>query len=552
MKNTLLLGMLMCMFLGINSSQLLAQYKINQFTPDTISFDSFAASGLQPIPQAGELNSTHWRIKGLSDGNSIFGGSYSSGDFARGTSTGGVSTGGLYAFDNGTTGTMLGVQPIASDFTPGSFTLKVQNNTSQVIKDLEVKYTVWFLNNEDRANSFNFFHSFNDTTYTQDTTVKTTSLELADTLGWQSYNKVVTLKDINIAVGDLIYLQWTGDDATGSGSRDEFGLDNIILNAEEENVIPIADIQIAHNSAATDLDTVDIYLDDSLLLDNFPFRTASKFISIKADETIRLGISPSNSTDTNNAYYTQSIKLVNGSRYVAMIYGLWGNGYNPSASVHPLNIHLKDKVRDMANNVGNTDILFHHGSSDVGIIDISETSVPAGIIVNNAVYGKYRGYYEFLTDDYALKIMDSSSAVQYYTYDFKLDSYNLMDSAILVVTSGFANTLSNNNGASFDLMLVPQVGGNFISLTSLSTGMDKNKLESNVQLYPNPTSNYLILQSTGIKNLHYTMFNTLGEKVMEGLFNDYKKILDVSNLAKGSYILRFSNDDTQFSRIFIK
>src|SRR5690606_5924466 len=121
MKNSILSFLLFSMIMGL-TCPVFSQYKITQFTPDTIRFDSFAAIGLQPIPQAGELNSSHWRIKGLSDGNSIFGGSYSSGDFARGVSTGSVSNGGIYAFDNGSTGRMLGVQPIGSDFTPGSFT----------------------------------------------------------------------------------------------------------------------------------------------------------------------------------------------------------------------------------------------------------------------------------------------------------------------------------------------------------------------------------------------------------------------------------------------
>src|SRR5690606_38298415 len=116
----------------------------------------------------------------------------------------------------------------------------------------------------------------------------------------------------------------------------------------------------------------------------------------------RLAISPSNSTDTNNAYYTQSLYLVNGERYVALLNGLWGNGYNPSSSLYPLNIFLKEQIRDVSNNVGNTDILFFHGCTDIGPLDIHESSIPAGKIVDNAEYGKYKGYYEYLTDDYSL------------------------------------------------------------------------------------------------------------------------------------------------------
>jgi hypothetical protein len=34
-----------------------------------------------------------------------------------------------------------------------------------------------------------------------------------------------------VADGDFLYLRWTGNDVLGSGSRDEYGLDNIQVTA---------------------------------------------------------------------------------------------------------------------------------------------------------------------------------------------------------------------------------------------------------------------------------------------------------------------------------
>ena len=84
---------------------------------------AFAGGGFAPSPATGQLDSDAWEVAGMSDGNLDFGQSNVAGDFARGTHSGGVGTGGIYAFEVGSN-LILGVQPGASDFTPGSLTVE--------------------------------------------------------------------------------------------------------------------------------------------------------------------------------------------------------------------------------------------------------------------------------------------------------------------------------------------------------------------------------------------------------------------------------------------
>ncbi|CAN5410418.1 hypothetical protein BH23VER1_BH23VER1_02090 [soil metagenome] len=211
----------------------------------TIDFADFDGAGFSPTPTSGQLDSNMWAVSGLSDGPLDFGESGTSGDFARGTSPGGVTTGGVYAFDvdnvDASVNRALGIQPIGSDFTPGAFTLRLQNSSGAMLTRLEVAYDVLVLNNADRSNSFNFTHSPESTSgFMAVPSLDFTSPEGGDlTPSWTRAGRSISLTGLEIADQDFYYLQWTGDDVGGSGSRDEFALDNITISTVPEPSRPL-------------------------------------------------------------------------------------------------------------------------------------------------------------------------------------------------------------------------------------------------------------------------------------------------------------------------
>ncbi len=195
-------------------------------------FDGFLGTGFSLTPDAGQLHSGNWRITGMSDGDGSFDGTYESGDFARGTSTGGVTTGGIYAFDTGDGVTILGVQPTASDFTPGAFTLRLGNTTGRTINYLDVSYDIFTYNDQNRASSFNFAWSLDDAAYNSVPELNYVTPEAADASPeWEKTERSTRLSGLNLAAGDFVYLQWRSNDAGGDGARDEFGLTNVTVDA---------------------------------------------------------------------------------------------------------------------------------------------------------------------------------------------------------------------------------------------------------------------------------------------------------------------------------
>ena len=206
------------------------QYQVNAVnTAQTINFGGFDGSGFAPSPTSGQLDSEEWEVKGFSDGDLLFGGTETSGDFARGVNSGGTGTGGVYSFDNGT-GASLGFQASGSDFSPGSFTLAIQNNTGEVIEDLTVEYEIWVYNDQGRSSSFNFEHGSDNTSFTAEASLDFASTEAADgSPAWTSESRSITITGVNVNDGDNYYFKWISDDVSGGGSRDEIALDNISI-----------------------------------------------------------------------------------------------------------------------------------------------------------------------------------------------------------------------------------------------------------------------------------------------------------------------------------
>ena len=110
------------------------------------------------------------------------------------------------------------------------FVLKIQNNTGSTLTTLDIDYKIWVYNDQGRANSFNFSHSSDNSSWTDVSALYYTSPEAASgSTIWENTTKSTTLS-VNITSGSYYYLRWSGADVSGSGSRDEFGLDDIVIN----------------------------------------------------------------------------------------------------------------------------------------------------------------------------------------------------------------------------------------------------------------------------------------------------------------------------------
>jgi len=288
----------------------------------TIDFDNTVSgvnngtldgSGFQAIPTSGQLDSDAWAVTGWSDGDLAFGGTRTtaSTDYTRGNVIAAVTTGGIYSYQGSSR--MLMIQPAGSDWAPGTLTLRIQNNTGSIITDFNVAYDLFVRNDQGRSNSFNFSYSSDNVTYTTVGALNYTSTDTADALGMVLIGtKSTTIGGLAIADGAYFYIRWAGADVGGSGSRDEFGIDNIVVNGSSN---PVPEINVEGNLGSfpdiTNGDITPSGTDNTLFAAQFIGASQSKSYRINNEGTANLTLSTISIIGSNSSDFSVSISPSN-------------------------------------------------------------------------------------------------------------------------------------------------------------------------------------------------------------------------------------------------
>jgi len=226
--------------------------------------------------------------------------------------------------------------------------------------------------------------------------------------------------------------------------------------------MPTARVQVIHNSSDAAAAVVDVWLNNTLLIDNFAFRTASPFIDAPAGEPFTIAIQGPDSTTPLNPIWSQTYTLQANETYILIANGIVSpTGYSPMPA---FDIFVYSMGREQASNPANTDVLVFHGSTDAPTVDVYETGVGAGLIVDNLMYANFAGYLELGTLDYTLQIRDETGTVTVATYQAPLATLGLNGKALTVVASGFLDPANNSNGAAFGLWVALPTGGSLVQL----------------------------------------------------------------------------------------
>lgn len=221
-----------------------------------------------------------------------------------------------------------------------------------------------------------------------------------------------------------------------------------------------ARVQVVHNSADMAASVVDVWLDNTLLIDDFEFRTASPYIDAPANVDFTIAIQPSNSTSPADPIWSQTYNLADGGTYILVANGIVSpTGYEP---MQAFDIYVTDMGREMATNMMNTDVMVFHGSTDAPTVDIYEVS--AGMLIDDLMYGDFAGYLELPTADYSLQVRNEAGTDVIAQYAAPLSTLGLDGAAISVFASGFLNPAANSDGASFGLWVALASGGDLIEL----------------------------------------------------------------------------------------
>ena len=304
------------------------------------------------------------------------------------------------------------------------------------------------------------------------------------------------------------------------------------------NLVPLPQsksrLQVIHNSSDVAADSVDVYLDGALLLNNFAFRTATPFIDITSGVAHSIAVAPKTSTSVAGAIATFPVSFAANEKYVVVANGLLSGPVATQFSLYPYAL-----ARETANATGNTDVLIFHGSTDAPIVDVT---VAGGTptLADNLAYSTYNsaGYLALPTADYSIEVRDQTGATVVAAYDAPLQTLGLTNAAITVVASGFLAPATGQ--AAFGLYAALSSGGNLVPLPLTATvGINDLTVNGNVKLYPNPTSSVLNLNSVDESILFVSIQDVNGKE----LYNDSKVnantlAIDLSSFESGLYTIK--------------
>jgi len=278
--------------------------------------------------------------------------------------------------------------------------------------------------------------------------------------------------------------------------------------------IPTARLQVIHNSSDLAASTVDVWVNNALLLDDFDFRTASPFVDAQAGVDLTVGIALPNSTQASDAIYQQNFNLADGETYIVVANGIVSAaGYNP---IQPFNLYAFGGARETATSgAANTDLLVFHGATDAPVVDVAETALLGGAtIVDDLAYGEFDGYLEVPTADYSLQVQDAQGN-ELVNYLAPLSLLSLDGAALTVLASGFLSPAQNSNGPAFGLWVALAAGGALVELP-LITGVSEADAFAGSALWPTPVSDVLNVDVAvkNAQNVQLRVVDVTGRVVM--------------------------------------
>jgi hypothetical protein len=212
---------------------------------------------------------------------------------------------------------------------------------------------------------------------------------------------------------------------------------------------PEARLQIIHNAADPGAAVVDVYVNGSLLLDDFAFRAATPFVTVPAGVTLDVGIAPGSSSSASDTLKNFPVMFADGGTYVAIANGVLDAtqfAANPDGRDIGFTIFAKDSVREQAHNPNKVDLFAVHGASDAPTVNI----IGFGIVLTNVGYGDISNYVTIPATRnwlvvYAPRPRFSLVGV------YRADVRGLEGQSAVVFASGFVDPAANQNGESFKL-----------------------------------------------------------------------------------------------------
>nr|HQU73505.1 DUF4397 domain-containing protein [Calditrichia bacterium] len=315
-------------------------------------------------------------------------------------------------------------------------------------------------------------------------------------------------------------------------------------NVVEFPAVTQARLQVIHNAADPAAASVDVYVNDGLLLDDFAFRAATPFIDVAAGVTLNIGIAPGSSGSAADTLVNIPVVLTAGETYVAIANGVLdptGFAANPDGRSTAFQLLVNPAGQEASGVSNEVALSVVHGATDAPTVDVQARGVAT--LVDDAAYTDITPYFSVPASSYILDITDATGNTV--VASFGVDLSGLGGGAATVLASGFLTPGNNQNGEAFGLIAVLPDGtvlplDPVLSIATPLPGVVSDfALEQN---YPNPFNPSTTIEYAIPRNerVTVTIYNIAGQVVARLLDRQqnagrYQLTFDASNLSSGLY-----------------
>jgi hypothetical protein len=340
-------------------------------------------------------------------------------------------------------------------------------------------------------------------------------------------------------------------------------LNNYYVVQNNGTVVPLtvlmSDFQFVHNSADVTNDSVDVYINGVLALDNIHFRGATAFLSYKSLLPFNMAVAPATSASVADAFYTSNMTLDTTTSYYMIAHGVKNTGSyaaNPEGKNTGFKISTYKGARKTATAPKNVDLLYFHGVTDLQATTC-RGEAQSQFLSKNDSYGAFHGYGAHTSlDNITMELKDAAADTLLYTGSADFGAYQ--GKTGLAFVSGFLHASSSvNQDGDTLVMFVVWTDGNVdsIAIKPVVTGIREQVLgNAMVSLMPNPAADVFTIGLTVKKqsSIAVTVADITGRVVSESTQTVRSGInmlpVDATGMKAGIYFVTLSTDGETVTR----
>ncbi|NUO01022.1 MAG: DUF4397 domain-containing protein, partial [Saprospiraceae bacterium] len=187
------------------------------------------------------------------------------------------------------------------------------------------------------------------------------------------------------------------------GGDPGFDLLAVLPDGTVATLLPIAPVQIIHNSPAPIAETVDIWVNNVVkIVDDLSFRNAEAYTFYPARFPLTFGVAAADSqTPADILINAGTLVLEDGKTYTVIANGIPGN------PTYPFELAVNSNARIFSSSDDQVDVAAFHGSPGAPNVDVDARGI--GNLIDNLAYGDYTGYLNIDPDLYFLEIRADGS-----------------------------------------------------------------------------------------------------------------------------------------------